>query len=209
MKSAIDNPTRAPACRPSTKFASVLCCLFGGALAAGAAGAHSSGSDALPKHCGVVAAAKPGGSLPPACRQDEVARQLDMLRRAVSPFFSFDTAVAAGWDVPLSGCVESPMGGMGYHYGKLDQLGNGTLSLLRPEALLYAPTADGSMEFLGVEYIIPAPLWPHAEPPQFLGQHLHYNPHQDIWALHVWVGRDNPSGIFADWNPEVTCEFAQ
>jgi hypothetical protein len=29
-----------------------------------------------------------------------------------------------------------------------------------------------------------------------------------VWALHVWVGRQNPSGIFSDWNPKVTCDNA-
>ncbi len=161
-----------------------------------------------------------GQPLPPECGGDAlepeeppideaVEHQLTMLRQAVMPFFSYDVAVAAGWDVAISPCVESPAGGMGFHIANLDQLGNGGhLSLLRPEVLLYAPTEDGSMEFLGVEYIIPAPDWPHEEAPHFLGQHLHYNPHQDIWALHVWVGRNNPNGIFEDWNPEVSCEFA-
>jgi hypothetical protein len=29
-----------------------------------------------------------------------------------------------------------------------------------------------------------------------------------VWALHVWLYRDNPSGIFADWNPRVSCAAA-
>jgi hypothetical protein len=27
----------------------------------------------------------------------------------------------------------------------------------------------------------------------------------DVWALHVWVWKHNPSGMFADWNPQVSC----
>lgn len=140
----------------------------------------------------------------------EIQQQIDKLRQAVSPFYSFDVAMAAGWDAALSGCVEHPeLGGMGYHYGNLGQLGNGgELSLLRPEALLYIPHEDGSMEFVGVEYIIPADDWPFAQAPEFLGQHLHFNEMQQLWALHVWVARDNPSGILADWNPDVNCDFA-
>lgn len=161
----------------------------------------------------------PSSPLPPHCLDDgvddsglsdEVLDSLVALRRAMTPFYSFDVATAAGWDVPLSECVESPFGGMGYHYANLGQLTNGgKLSLMRPEVLLYAPTEDGSMEFLGVEYIIPAADWTHAEPPMFLGEHLHFNPMQDIWALHVWVARHNPTGIFEDWNPEVHCDFAE
>ena len=96
---------------------------------------------------------------------------------------------------------------MGFHIANIKQLETGSLSLLRPEVLLYAPTEDGSMEFLGVEYIVPDPDKALA-PPELMGQTFHYNPIQKIWALHVWIGKDNPNGIFADWNPEVSCEFA-
>lgn len=157
------------------------------------------------------------GNLPPQCMDDhdelpaEVQSQLDDLQLAVLPFFSYDVAVTAGWDTILGECVESPMGGMGYHVHNMDQLQNGQLNLLRPEVLLYAPTEDGSMQFHGVEYIIPGELWESEEPPQFLGRALHFNPNVGpfgIWALHVWVGTPNPEGIFEDFNPEVNCEFA-
>ena len=26
-----------------------------------------------------------------------------------------------------------------------------------------------------------------------------------FYLMHGWIWRDNPSGIFADWNPEVSC----
>ncbi|NDY94865.1 hypothetical protein [Wenzhouxiangella limi] len=151
---------------------------------------------------------RPESRVPPQCR--DLAGQLNQLRQATSAFYSFDVANAAGWQATISECVESPMGGMGYHVANLEELGDpdfaATLSLLRPEVLLYAPTADGSMEFLGVEYIVPGPL--SAEPPEILGQPLQFNPTLDIWALHVWIGRDNPDGIFAPFNPTVSCEFA-
>lgn len=158
------------------------------------------------------------GPTPPQCQDDsghispEVQDQLNELFLAVLPFFNFDVAVAAGWDtIPGGECVESPMGGMGYHLQNIDQLVNGQLNLLRPEALLYAPTEDGSLEFVGVEFIIPGDLWTETDPPVFLEQPLHFNPNvgpAGIWALHVWVVDENPNGIFADWNPEVSCEFA-
>lgn len=161
------------------------------------------------------------GSFPPHCTgeeeeeenglSDEVQAQLDALQLSVMPFFNYDVAVNAGWDTILGECVESPMGGMGYHVHNMDQLLNGYLTLLRPEVLLYAPMEDGSMEFQGVEYIIPAELWESEEPPQFLGRQLHFNPNvgpHGIWALHVWVGKENPNGVFEDWNPDVSCQYA-
>lgn len=157
------------------------------------------------------------GIVPPACRDadeglsPEIQSQIEALTRTVAPFHSYDVAVAAGWDTPISECVESPAGGMGYHVANLGQLGSGHLNLLRPQVLLYAPTADGSMAFQGVEYIIPADLWSAPEPPEFLGQSLRFNPNippNGIWALHVWVGTPNPDGLFMDFNPEVSCQFA-
>lgn len=166
--------------------------------------------------CVLLGMLNPNAPLPPHCTGDHddgtldpaVLEQLDMLQMSVLPLFNYDVALAAGWDTAISECVEGPMGGMGYHIANMEQLGNGTLSLLRPEVLLYAPTEDGSMEFVAVEYIIPAPAWGGADSPEFLGQQLHYNPMLDIWALHVWVGRHNPAGIFEDWNPDVHCGFA-
>jgi hypothetical protein len=32
-----------------------------------------------------------------------------------------------------------------------------------------------------------------------------FEPH---YELHVWTHRDNPSGMFAEWNPNVTCPTA-
>lgn len=155
------------------------------------------------------------GALPPACSEEgtepEVAAQIDALTLSVLPFFNYDVAVSAGWDTILGECVESPAGGMGFHVHNMDQYANGYLNLLRPEVLLYAPTEDGSMQFHGVEYIIPAELWSEPEPPSFLGRELHFNPTvppNGIWALHVWVGTPNPNGLFEDWNPEVSCEHA-
>lgn len=140
----------------------------------------------------------------------EVRGQLAQLEKAVSGFYSYDVAQAAGWAATISECVEGPAGGMGYHVANLDELGSKapSLSLLRPEVLLYAPMEDGSMEFLGVEYIVPAPAADPSNPPSILGQELQYNPVLDIWALHVWIGRHNPDGLFAPFNRTVSCEFA-
>lgn len=154
-----------------------------------------------------------GVELPPEClgegEQDHSA-ELNHLRLSTVAFHSHDVAAAAGWDTPVSECVEAPPGGMGYHIANLNYLADGgKLSLLEPEALMYIPIADGSMEFLGVEYIIPADDWPHENAPEFFGRELHYNPVLEIWALHVWSAKHNPAGLFEDFNPEVSCEFAE
>ncbi len=177
--------------RPLRRLAPIVLTFCGGLASAGLAGCSDSrAADAV--------------------TDSAVQAQVERLRRAAAPFFSFDVAQAAGWNVALSECVEVPeLGGMGIHYGNPTQLDNdGRLTLLRPEVLLYVPDADGSMALVAVEYIIGEDDWPYAEPPEFLGQALHFNEQQRIWALHVWIGRANPSGLFADFNPEVSCENA-
>ncbi len=154
------------------------------------------------------AAANQGHGRDLGANNREVRAQLEQLRKVVQPFHSYDVARAAGWAATISPCVENEIGGMGFHVANPDELGNGTLSLLRPEVLLYVPTADGSMELLGVEYIVPADFVQPSNPPELLGQTFTYNPHQDIWALHVWLERHNPLGLFAPFNPTVSCEFA-
>ena len=45
-----------------------------------------------------------------------------------------------------------------------------------------------------------------SEPPSVLGMHMHILvPAVGFYIMHAWVWSPNPAGMFADWNPEVTC----
>ena len=50
-----------------------------------------------------------------------------------------------------------------------------------------------------------------AEQPQLAGHLFHYVPGPNrygpdtFYELHVWAFGHNPSGAFADWNPNVSC----
>ena len=96
---------------------------------------------------------------------------------------------------------------MGYHYGNPDYI-DGTVDAMKPEVLVYEPMRNGQLRLVAVEYIVPIPLWQDAEAPMLFGQHFHLNEMAGIWALHVWLWKHNPSGMFADWNPNVTCDYA-
>ncbi len=137
----------------------------------------------------------------------EVREQLVMLRKATRAFHSYDLARAAGWNAVISPCVSSPVGGMGFHVANMEALDANPfeIKLLQPEVLLYAPLPDGSMEFLGVEYIVPYTPENASTPPELFGLTFEYNPVQEIWALHVWTEKRNPLGIFAPFNPRVQC----
>lgn len=125
------------------------------------------------------------------------------------------------------------LGVMGVHYARPDLLGitgppdprvrgTGThTDFLEPGILIYEPQPDGSLELVAVENLVFIDAWEaagHTASPSFLGTsydrmedlpetemdeaHL-FAPHYD---LHVWLYRDNPNGIFAQFNPNATCD---
>jgi len=139
--------------------------------------------------------------------QSSVNAQLAAVRALTAPYQNFEMAMEAGYSASLTPCLSSPEGGMGYHYGNPAYM-DGTVDAMKPEVMVYEPMRNGQLRLVAVEYIVPIPLWQGAEAPMLFGQHFHLNPVAGIWALHVWLWKHNPSGMFADWNPNVTCEFA-
>ncbi len=139
---------------------------------------------------------------------------LAALRQTVAPFQDLGAAQQAGYAVivadPNNGhtCLSEPqMGAMGVHYLNAANVDD-TVIVTKPEVTIYEPQEDGSFKFVGVEYIIPYTIRPADQtPPVLFGQQFQHNPTFELWMLHVWVGRDNPSGLYATWNPSVTCEF--
>ena len=125
---------------------------------------------------------------------------------------------------------------MGIHYFRPDLLGitappnprvdgSGThTDFLTPAVLIYEPQADGSLQLVAVENLVFKKAWEaagHKAPPSFMGvpydemsdnpstavDEAHgFEPHYD---RHVWVYRDNPFGVFAQFNPNVSCDAAQ
>jgi hypothetical protein len=131
------------------------------------------------------------------------------VRDVTQSFHNIENAMAGGWDTPLSPCVVHPeAGGMGYHFARLEYL-DGRVNHLEPQVLLYEPLENGDMAFVGVEYIVPFEIVPAGiDAPVLFDQPFHANHELGIWALHVWTEKENPSGLFADFNPTVSCEFA-
>jgi hypothetical protein len=147
----------------------------------------------------------------PVSASAAAASEIAQLRRLVAPFHDFDAAVAAGWFAQITPCLEEPgLGAMGFHYGNPAFIGDGgVVELLQPELLLYEPQKNGKLRFVGVEYIVPFADHPTtAAPPTLLGQEFAQVPEFGVWGLHIWVGRENRSGIFSPWNPKVSCEHA-
>ncbi|MGH7466012.1 MAG: hypothetical protein ACREK1_12600, partial [Longimicrobiales bacterium] len=126
-------------------------------------------------------------------------------------------------------------GAMGIHYFRPDLLGvagppnprvDGTSTYTdfsQPAVLIYEPQMDGSLELVAVENLVFQKAWTESgntSPPTFhtvayesmvddpateVDEAHGFAPHYD---RHVWVFRENPNGVFAPFNPNVTCEHA-
>lgn len=139
----------------------------------------------------------------------EQLRAVATVRQATARFHDFAVSQAEGYTVQYpSGCRAAPAGAQGIHYMK-EMLVDGSIDLRTPELIMYEPQPDGSMQLVGVDYIIPFSEVPSdATPPTILGVPMMQNAALQVWALHIWAWRPNPSGMFAMWNPSVSCANA-
>lgn len=135
-----------------------------------------------------------------------VHHQIAQVRAATAAYHNLDKAVADGF-APLTGCVSSPAGAMGFHYGNETRINDPAIDYLEPEILVYAPGNNGKLKLVAVEYIVPAPIWPGGfeNPPSLFGLPFHPGP-PPLIVLHAWIWQHNPSGMFEDWNPTVSCD---
>lgn len=137
---------------------------------------------------------------------------LAQVRRATAKFHRIDAAIAEGY-VQIEGldyCFENPgVGDMGFHYINPDLLDT-TVNILEPEAMVYAPGPKGEegLQLGAVEYIVPASAWDqtgNTDLPELFGRSFHLNEKLGVYVLHAWIFKNNPAGIFEDWNPQVAC----
>jgi hypothetical protein len=126
------------------------------------------------------------------------------------------------------------LGGMGIHFFRPDLLGikgppdpridgDGTHTDFRkPSILIYEPREDGSLELVAVENLVFKKAWHAAgnkglptfhgveyddmadDPATAIDEAHMFEPHYD---RHVWLYRPNANGMFAQFNPTVTCKF--
>jgi len=145
----------------------------------------------------------------PAAAQDGINQELGKVRGVTAKYHSTDVAQADGYDlVPgLDYCFNNPgVGGMGYHYINTALLDT-VIDPLKPEAMVYAPLANGKLQLAAVEYIVPADAWDaiYDQPPTLFGQTFGLESALGVYELHAWIWKNNPKGIFFEWNPDVVC----
>lgn len=163
---------------------------------------------------GTAALAASGGATDP-----ETLDELAQVRQATTKYHDVEAAIADGY-VPVGPFVP----GMGFHYVNAALLADG-FDLTAPEVLLYAPTGEGGVGLVGVEYSVVGPV-----PAGFSGSDDHWELHEaschyidlteelcatpadadpaktlefwhpDFQILHVWVWKGNPEGVFHHTN---------
>jgi hypothetical protein len=147
-------------------------------------------------------------------KNDPPAKLVEIVRNSTRKFTDINAAIAAGYR-QNGGCVSGPdRGAMGVHFAHPVLFADPQLDATRPEVLVYE-SVGGRLRLVAVEYVVDAATWLRLNnnvPPVLEGQHFHFvnSPNRynspPFFELHVWAWRDNPSGTFADWNPEVSCD---
>jgi len=141
---------------------------------------------------------------------------VEKVRNATRRFIDVNVAMHEGW-VPATPCVSGPQAGaMGVHFVLPSRLTDGALNPGEPEALIYEPMSNGALRLVGVEFIVFASDWaslhPDGSTPAVDGHLTHYVDEPNryglhaFYELHVWAWEHNPSGTFADWNTNVSCD---
>jgi len=157
-----------------------------------------------------VAAASRGGANAP----DNLAG----LRASTDAFHSIAVSEQRGYlllrDAKGIACIDMPgTGGMGVHWANSMLVNDPAIVATRPEALVYAPMPDGTLQLAALEYVVIKSAWDatHHHPPALLGHRFNVTPAPNrfglpsFYSLHVWVWEHNPAGTFEMWNPRVVC----
>ena len=154
------------------------------------------------------------GTTATAATQSDSRSDVARGRAATQQYHDAAVAVQDGFHA-TNVCAELPDGsaGMGFHYVNFGRI-DGDLIIEEPEVVIYAPTGNGHRKLVAFEYLIPDAdqnLATDDDRPSLFGQAfdgpmLGHEPGMPIhYDLHVWAWEANPDGIFAQWNPNVSC----
>ena len=163
-----------------------------------------------------VAAASPAASA--NAEHHEGDGGLAAVRAATARYHNLDVARDHGYglftDAAGIACIANPpLGVMGVHYVNGDLVKSGKIDALKPQALVYEPGDGGHLRLVAVEYIAFQGPWDatHDMAPMLFGQMFMLTTAPNrfgisaFYSLHAWIWKNNPSGMFSMWNPNVHC----
>ena len=144
---------------------------------------------------------------------------LAAIRAATAKYQNINKAFADGYIDDGFGCIDATSfgldaseGGMGFHLINWALHDDPATDPLMPDLLVYEPppSPHGQPKLVALEWEVFRPDWwaaGNTEPPSLLGQEFESFDFDglEIFGLHVWVWRNNPSGLFADFNPKIRC----
>ena len=165
------------------------------------------------------------GTRTAAAQQASADAQLTQAKTALAKYQDPIVAVHDGYFSTV-GCMEFPTGhnehgehgmmmykpgGMGVHFLNTALIGP-TLDPTKPQVLIYEPVGD-TLKLVAAEWF--APVMPGVkEAPKVFGKSLEgpmeghapiMPPEMHHWDLHVWLWKNNPSGMFSPTNPDLKC----
>ena len=158
---------------------------------------------------------RPREATRPAASQPDLAA----MRASTAKYQNINNAFADGYIDDGFGCIDATSfgldpseGAMGFHLINWALHDDPATDPLRPDLLVYepAPSPHGQPKLVALEYEVFQQDWwaaGNTEPPSLLGQEFEAFEFEglEIFGLHVWLWRTNPSGLFADFNPKVQC----
>lgn len=165
----------------------------------------------------LIAGALALGVVAPVAAADGSA--IAALRNATAAFHDLSAAKAAGYTIEVADlagitCIADPGGAgtMGIHYLNPSLL-DATINATTPELVIYAPGSDGQLRLVAVEYLVLQAAWDatNASAPALFGHTFTLVPAGNryglpaFYELHVWAWQPNPSGMFYEWNPRISC----
>jgi hypothetical protein len=143
-------------------------------------------------------------------RAPKLTPELERARDALAKYKDPLVAVRDGYFSTL-GCVHYKSGAMGVHFLN-PALISPKVDPDKPQILVYEPRGD-RLELVAAEWFVPLATGIDARPTLFgqpfdgpmagheplMPDNLHH------YDLHVWLFKENPKGMFASINPNVSC----
>jgi hypothetical protein len=147
--------------------------------------------------------------------------RLATARAATAGYHQIGAALGAGYglfpDAAGIACIAEPgMGAMGIHYANGALFANPAIDAAKPEVLVYEPKRNGKLRLVALEYVVVKAAWDatHSSPPSLFGQTFNFSGAGNryglppFYSLHAWIWKHNPAGMFAPFNPNVSCAAA-